>query len=101
MTRFFARGSPRGNLPLLLLAAEEGSQEMFDAVLGALDRVAKVAMSLYGSGTRQQDPTEHSGGRGVALKLPVKAEGSPLLFCISITGELPQNLEIELCQVEA
>lgn len=74
---------------------------MFDAVLGALDRVAKVAMSLYGSGTRQQDPTEHSGGRGVALKLPVKAEGSPLLFCISITGELRQNLEIELCKVEA
>lgn len=72
LTRVFAGGIPSRNLQLLFLAAEGGDRDVFDAALGVLHRVAKVAHKIDKG---PLDPNEHSGGRWSPTDLHGEAEG--------------------------
>ena len=64
-------------MSLLLLAAERGDRDVFDAVLGVLHRVAKVT---HKSGKMLLEPSKDSGARGVPLHLPGEVKGENRYF---------------------
>lgn len=73
MTKVFSGGVPCRNLPLLLLAAERDDKDIFDAVLGALHQVAKIA---HKSDRRLHDPNKHSGGDGIPPDVSGEVKGN-------------------------
>lgn len=75
----FADGVPCRNSKLLLLAAEGGNQELFEAVLRVLDRVAKVSVASKTNERGEQELTGRRTGGGVSPQSTSHREGTMVM----------------------